>query len=460
MGRANHDDLTGKRYGSWSVVGLNHTEEWRAYWDCECDCGNRKVMRRDGLSFAAKYGYCMKCKPKHQVRDIADLSEELARKVRNRENGVFKRTFVVDGDVTYGYGRGGEVYLFDSADIPRVARYAWSIKGRGYMTAYVQYKERFLHNYLLENYETGLFVDHINRDKLDNRRSNFRLCSLQQNAFNQGIPSTNTSGIKGAQQLKGGKWNARICFCQRSISLGVYDDPYEAGAAYDLGNRLLFDQYSWTNAGNVEGVPVEPQLDTARYVIRLLSYALNDIDWDDKQIIELANARVMEAAQKYAVDITIPLRRSRSGHGLSGYKGVHPDPKDPSWLTKISFNGKMIGGGKYRTPGEAAVAYDYAMDILRGEKAWKNRDHRDQLPNLTDEIRKYVLSRLEQSFSSLTGWRDMDTLQAAKQKLAIAQAEYEREKAPEMMGAFFNPRQPCASCQVNRVTELENAIAV
>jgi hypothetical protein len=402
----------------------------------------------------------MKCKPKHQVHEIADLPQELAIKVRNRENGVFNRAFVVDGDVTYGYARGGEVYLLDSADIPRVARYVWSIKGRGYMTALVQQKERFLHNYLLENYETGLYVDHINRDKLDNRRSNFRLCSMQQNSFNQGIPSTNSSGIKGAQQQKSGRWNARICFCQRNISLGAYDDPYEAGAAYDLGNRLLFDQYSWTNAGNVEGVPNKPQLDTARYVIRSLSYALNDIVWGDKQIIELANARVREAAQKYDVDIAIPLRRSRSGHGLSGYKGVHPDPKDSSWLTKISFNGKMIGGGKYPTPGEAAVAYDYAMDILRGEKAWKNHDHRDQLPNLTDEIRKYVLSRLEQSFSILNGWRDVGVLQEAKQKLTIAQMEYEREKAPKMTAAFFSPRQPWAPCQVNRVTELENTIAV
>lgn len=47
-------DLTGKRFGRLTVLGLSKTENRKSYWDCLCDCGNRTVVRSDSLN--AKQG--------------------------------------------------------------------------------------------------------------------------------------------------------------------------------------------------------------------------------------------------------------------------------------------------------------------------------------------------------------------------------------------------------------------
>lgn len=44
-------DLTGKRFGKLTVLGLDHVDRKRgSFWLCQCDCGNEIVMRRDSLT--------------------------------------------------------------------------------------------------------------------------------------------------------------------------------------------------------------------------------------------------------------------------------------------------------------------------------------------------------------------------------------------------------------------------
>lgn len=40
-------------------------------------------------------------------------------------------------------------------------------------------------------------IDHINRNKVDNRIENLRECSISQNSHNSGAPKDNSSGVKG-----------------------------------------------------------------------------------------------------------------------------------------------------------------------------------------------------------------------------------------------------------------------
>lgn len=50
-------------------------------------------------------------------------------------------------------------------------------------------------------------IDHINRDKLDNRAVNLRACTRSTNTLNVGLRSDNTSGVKGVSFKKeSGKW--------------------------------------------------------------------------------------------------------------------------------------------------------------------------------------------------------------------------------------------------------------
>lgn len=45
----NIHDLTGERYGNLVVLSLAEIKDKRSYWNCQCDCGNRKIVRNDAL---------------------------------------------------------------------------------------------------------------------------------------------------------------------------------------------------------------------------------------------------------------------------------------------------------------------------------------------------------------------------------------------------------------------------
>lgn len=50
-------DLSGKKFGRWSVVGAPESRDGRVYWDCLCDCGTRKSILGDNL----RQGYTVSC---------------------------------------------------------------------------------------------------------------------------------------------------------------------------------------------------------------------------------------------------------------------------------------------------------------------------------------------------------------------------------------------------------------
>lgn len=92
-----------------------------------------------------------------------------------------------------------------------------------------------------------LEVDHINGDKLDNRRVNLRNCVHYQNNFHQGMKKHNTSGYKGIIQINSEKWVAKINVKGKQIYLGSYDDPKDAAKAYDIGAKQYHGEFASLN---------------------------------------------------------------------------------------------------------------------------------------------------------------------------------------------------------------------
>lgn len=43
-------DLTGKRFGRFTVLSLHCKKNYAKMWLCKCDCGNKKIVRMDGLT--------------------------------------------------------------------------------------------------------------------------------------------------------------------------------------------------------------------------------------------------------------------------------------------------------------------------------------------------------------------------------------------------------------------------
>lgn len=90
----------------------------------------------------------------------------------------------------------------------------------------------------------GMFIDHINGNKHDNRIANLRLATQKQNNQNK-LPTR--KGYKGISK-KRNKWAAYISENNKTICLGVFNTPEEAARAYDAAAIERFGTFAKTNA--------------------------------------------------------------------------------------------------------------------------------------------------------------------------------------------------------------------
>lgn len=93
-------------------------------------------------------------------------------------------------------------------------------------------------------------VDHINGDRTNNRWSNLRAASRQQNLRNMQMRTRqNTSGFKGVSWIsRCSLWHAAIGIDRKNKSLGYFRDPVSAARAYDAAAINRFGEFARTNA--------------------------------------------------------------------------------------------------------------------------------------------------------------------------------------------------------------------
>lgn len=92
---------------------------------------------------------------------------------------------------------------------------------------------------------SGVFVDHINGNTLDNRKCNLRLCSNAENIRNSKRYSTNNSGLKGVSYIEfRAKWAAKITYNYKKHFLGYYMTKEEAFEAYKAKAKEFFGEYA------------------------------------------------------------------------------------------------------------------------------------------------------------------------------------------------------------------------
>jgi hypothetical protein len=95
----------------------------------------------------------------------------------------------------------------------------------------------------------GMLIDHINGDRTDNRISNLRLVTRQQNVYNT-PPRGEASAHKGVGWNKHvGKWQANIKHEGKVRYLGVFDSEEEAAMRYLKEAELLQGEHAYHNSG-------------------------------------------------------------------------------------------------------------------------------------------------------------------------------------------------------------------
>ena len=134
----------------------------------------------------------------------------------------------------------GYVAIVDEEDYERVCQYKWTaLVSRHTVYAYRadrstgERRTLYLHRFLL-NPPEDMEVDHIDRDGLNNTRSNLRLATRRENMINRGMSPRNVSGYRGVSwAARDRRWLAQICVEGKTIHLGSFRDPAEAAKVYD-----------------------------------------------------------------------------------------------------------------------------------------------------------------------------------------------------------------------------------
>jgi hypothetical protein len=149
----------------------------------------------------------------------------------------------------------GKVALVDHGDFEWLSQWKWyALKGANtwYAHRHVIKKGKgtmvSMHRALLGE-PPNASVDHIDRNGLNNQRSNLRICSRAQNAYNAQKWSSNTSGFKGVSWRRSKrKWRAQIqAYGKGNKHLGYFDSPVDAAHAYDRAAMQYHGQFALLN---------------------------------------------------------------------------------------------------------------------------------------------------------------------------------------------------------------------
>lgn len=132
--------------------------------------------------------------------------------------------------------------------------YAINITANGYaVTRDEEGKLVLLHRWLMGVHNSGFHVnvDHKNRNKLDCRRSNLRVCNKSNNEANKKKRKHSKSLYKGVhtRAIKSGelRYDAYIRVEGRKKHLGSFLSPEEAARAYDKAATEAFGEFAFTN---------------------------------------------------------------------------------------------------------------------------------------------------------------------------------------------------------------------
>lgn len=121
----------------------------------------------------------------------------------------------------------GVPVLIDEADAERVLKHRWHWSAGRAGMRYAMAGKLYLHRFII-GAQPGEMVDHINRDRADNRRTNLRIVGHKESVENRGLNRNNTTGIKGVSP-----WRGRYRATRNGKHLGVFMTKAAAAAAYE-----------------------------------------------------------------------------------------------------------------------------------------------------------------------------------------------------------------------------------
>jgi len=214
----------------------------------KCGIGEEEVKY---FTYRSKYGnnLCGKCIDKLRLVALKNGGiPNIKNKIIIKNNVALIECYTLKGEVS-------EYLMIDKEDIDLIKDYKWFVRKQGYKgygTSDTKGKRVYLHNVIMNPPEDKV-VDHINRDKTDNRKENLRIVTQSENNKNVGICKKNKSGVIGVGKSHK-RWYAEL-MCDRKRVLRVCFKTKEEAIKARLQaevkyygefapQRHLFEQYN------------------------------------------------------------------------------------------------------------------------------------------------------------------------------------------------------------------------
>ena len=142
--------------------------------------------------------------------------------------------------------------------------YPISLNNKGYVCISINGKSNFLHKVIAERIGLIGEIDHEDRNKLNCKRDNLRICNRSLNMANTELRSNNITGYKGVSwNKKARKYYVFIRINGKKTYLGCFDNELEAAKQYDKYALRYFGEFAYLNfkealANDVENPSVAP----------------------------------------------------------------------------------------------------------------------------------------------------------------------------------------------------------
>jgi len=144
--------------------------------------------------------------------------------------------------------------LISKCDLGKIIVFKWYLGKSGYPVTYGSFDKKIsfthpkqIHRFLYGDQAFGYVIDHINRNKLDNRRANLRMCTPGENSCNKTKPVNSLNKYKGVSVQKNGKYKASVT--KNGVTHAINDIVTEREAAhiYDMMAEELHGQFAAKN---------------------------------------------------------------------------------------------------------------------------------------------------------------------------------------------------------------------
>lgn len=140
----------------------------------------------------------------------------------------------------------GFVSKVDDEDYEILSKYKWHTNKSKSGSIYARSGIGFIHRLVMKA-NKGQIIDHVDRDGLNNQKSNLRFCNRSQNACNKKSKQNGTSKYFGVYRQLNYNWISRITYNRRLYYLGTFKIELNAALAYNKKAIELHGEFARLN---------------------------------------------------------------------------------------------------------------------------------------------------------------------------------------------------------------------